>query len=137
MGERRKSREYALQVLYSIDISKTSVEEALKHFWKTNQEKNDDVRSFTDELVQGMAAKQEEIDELINNFSSNWKLSRMTAVDRNILRMSVYELKWCDDIPVRVTLNEAIEIAKQYGTEDSSAFINGILDQVAKQVDKL
>lgn len=136
MGERRKSREYALQVLYAIDSSKERPEEALRCFWVAHPEEQADVRLFTEEIVNGAVSRQEEIDSVITNLSTNWKLSRMAIVDRNILRMAIYELQWCKDIPGRVTLNEAIEIAKQFGTEESSSFVNGILDKVAKTLNK-
>lgn len=136
MGDRRKSREYALQILYSTDAGKTGIDEAISLFWRANIESSDDVRSFAELLAKGAAGSLGEIDSLIESFSANWKLSRMTPIDRNILRMAIFELKNCNDIPVRVTLNEAIELAKQYGTEESGAFVNGILDQVAKQINK-
>jgi N utilization substance protein B len=136
MGERRKSREYALQVLYAMDSSKDPAEDALKFFWVAHPEELADVRGFTEELVKGVESKREEIDSAITGLSTNWKLSRMAIVDRNILRMAIYELYWCGDIPARVTLNEAIEIAKQFGTEESGSFVNGILDKVAKTLNK-
>ncbi len=136
MGERRKSREYALQALYAIDASKALADDALRLFWFSNPEESAEVRSFTEELVKGVALRGEEIDSVITGLSTNWKLSRMAIVDRNILRMAIYELQWCKDIPARVTLNEAIELAKQFGTEESGSFVNGILDKVAKTLNK-
>ncbi len=137
MGHRRKAREFALQVLHSIDLSaESNVDEALTIFWNLNPASNGELRLFTEDIVRGVVAKQSEIDTVIAQYSANWKLSRMATVDRNILRMAVYELYWCKDIPAKVTLNEAIDIAKLYGTEDSGAFVNGILDQVAKGIEK-
>lgn len=136
MGERRKSREFALQILFGMDMTRSSASEALRLFWATNNSASNDVRSFTEEIVRGAEEKSGELDSLISNFSSNWKITRMSATDRNILRLAVYELKFCKDIPARVTLNEAIEIAKQYGTQDSGSFVNGILDKVAKSLNK-
>lgn len=135
MGHRRQAREFALQILHSIDLSGQSADEALAIFWQTNPA-SDELKPFTEELVRGVASKRGKIDEVISNYSSNWKISRMSTVDRNVLRMAVYELHWCSDIPAKVTLNEAIDIAKLYGTEDSGAFVNGILDQVAKNITK-
>jgi N utilization substance protein B len=132
MGERRKARECALQVLYAMDASKVTAEEALKLYWQSHPEDSLEIRTFAADIVKGTSKKVEEIDNLITQYSTNWKISRMSMVDRNILRFSVYELMWCQTIPVKVTLNEAIEIAKQYGTEESGSFINGILDKVAK-----
>ena len=137
MGERRQAREFALQVMYSIESSGMSAIEALRLFWGLNEcNASAETKSFTEDLVCGTADKLSEIDAVIGNHSTNWKISRMSAVDRNIMRMAIYELHFCPDIPARVTLNEAIEIAKQYGTEESSAFVNGILDRVAKELNK-
>ncbi|MBI2092817.1 MAG: transcription antitermination factor NusB [Deltaproteobacteria bacterium] len=136
MGERRKGREFALQILYAYDSSKLELNEVLKSFWITNTEFSEDIKTFTEEIVRGTCSRIEEIDSIIGTHSTNWKVSRMGIVDRNILRFAVYELLWRPDIPVRVTLNEAIEVAKQYGTEDSGSFINGVLDKVAKTVNK-
>ncbi|MBI2974335.1 MAG: transcription antitermination factor NusB [Deltaproteobacteria bacterium] len=136
MGERRKGREFALQILYAYDSSKLELNEVLKSFWIANTEFSEEIKTFTEEIVRGTCSRMEEIDSIIGTHSTNWKVSRMGIVDRNILRFAVYELLWRPDIPVRVTLNEAIEVAKQYGTEDSGSFINGVLDKVAKTVNK-
>jgi N utilization substance protein B len=135
MGSRRKARECALQILYQMDVSGASPDEALATFWQ-NFEHAEDVAEFASLLVRGVYANLEEIDRLIQEASRNWKLDRMARVDRNILRMAVYELLRCEDIPKRVTLNEAIEIGKRFGSEDSSAFINGILDHICTLVAK-
>src|SRR3989338_663874 len=136
MGESRKSREFVLQMFYSIDISKLSCDETLRLFWFSNPGESAEVRGFTERIVRGVVEKGTDIDSAISSYSANWKISRMTAVDRNVLRLAIYELRWCDDIPAKVTLNEAIEIAKQYRTEESGAFVNGILDKIAKIVAK-
>lgn len=136
MGERRKAREFALQVMYAIDQSKLSCDEVLRRFWAVNHEVSAESRSFTEQLVKGTFERLQEIDDLISKYSANWKIGRMSVVDRNILRTAIYELNWCGDIPVRVTLNEAIEIAKVYGTEESGSFVNGILDKAAKGISK-
>ena len=94
------------------------------------------VRPFFLQLVQGVRESQDEIDALIERFSQNWKIGRMPRVDRNILRVAVYELLHCHDIPPKVSINEAIDIAKRFGTEDSGAFINGILDSVRISLEK-
>lgn len=136
MGERRKARECALQVLYSMDSSKINADDALRLYWHSHPEDSLEIKTFAADIVKGTSEKFEEIDNVITQYSTNWKISRMSVVDRNILRFAVYELMWCPTIPVKVTLNEAIEIAKQYGTEESGAFINGILDKVAKASNK-
>lgn len=135
MGHRRQSRECAAQILYQIDVGGFSLAEATEAYWEVHVVAPD-VRVFADELVRGTCAEEQRIDEILGVHSAHWRLPRMAAVDRNILRLAVYELYHCRDIPIRVTLNEAIEIGKKYGTEESGAFINGILDQVAKHVDK-
>ncbi len=133
MGNRRKSREAALQILYKIDLSKMEPRDAMKVFWQ-HYPPEDDVEEFSNQIVEGVIRNRSEIDRLIELHSTHWKLSRMAYVDRNILRMAVYELLYCHDIPHSVTLNEAIEVAKKFGTEESGAFINGVLDNIAKEL---
>lgn len=135
MGHRRQSRETALHIRYQVEQSNCTSENALSTYWELNHAA-EDVKEFAEKLVFGVAENIEEIDEQITKFSAHWRLSRMAIIDRNVLRLAVYELLHCADVPVRVTLNEAIEIAKKYGTEESGAFINGILDQVAKALSK-
>ena len=132
MGSRRKARECALQLLYQIDVGGGKVSDALETYW-LSQEPDEDVREFANFLVDGVVKNLSDIDNLISSFSTNWKVSRMASIDKNILRLAVYELTRCPDIPVKVTINEAVEIAKNYGTEESGAFVNGILDNVAKK----
>lgn len=105
-------------------------EEAIAIFWE-NFKTDGTLWPFFSQLVMGVMENREEIDGVVEGASENWKVSRMAIVDRNILRFSVFEILYLDDIPPSVTMNEAIEIAKRYGTEDSPAFINGILDKVA------
>jgi len=127
MGHRRKAREVALQVLYEMDALQIGPEEALELFWK-NFDAPQEARAFSSELVTGTTRHLEEIDGLIIGSSDHWSLDRMSRVDRNILRMAVYELLYCLDIPPKVTLNEAIDLGKDYGSENSGSFINGVLD---------
>lgn len=126
---RRRCRELALQTLYQLDITKG---EGLKpeNFPEFSQELPGEAEKFIRDLVEGTIKRQDELDEVIRKYSLHWSLERMFIIDRNILRMAVYELRYMRDIPPKVTLNEAIEIAKRYGTEDSAGFINGILDRV-------
>jgi N utilization substance protein B len=131
MGSRHRGREIALQVLYQVDVTSHPSKEALALFQK-NFNFKEDSWEFAKDLVTGICEKKAEIDALIEKEAQHWKLSRMTVTDRNILRLSVYELKFRDDIPSKVTLNEAIELGKKYGTEESGAFINGILDKIYK-----
>jgi N utilization substance protein B len=129
MGNRRRSRELAMQALFQIEMNQDDSTEAVELFCKHfGVSKN--VRPFFLRLVEGVRECQDEIDALIERFSENWKISRMSRVDRNVIRVAVYELLYCDDIPPKVSINEAIDIGKRFGTEDSGAFINGILDSV-------
>jgi len=144
MGTRRRARELALQTLYALDKGQGDADEAVTHMraWAEEEPSQDEdlaalvrggeeLQSFAEMIVRGVMGKRDEIDEVIAQSSTNWKVARMAIVDRNILRMATFELKHLHDIPPKVTLNEAIEIAKRYGTEDSGAFINGILDRIA------
>ena len=131
MGSRHRGREIALQVLYQVDVTSHPTKEALALF-HSNFNFKEESWDFAQDLVTGICEKKLEIDTLLEKEAEHWKLSRMTVTDRNILRLSVYELKFRDDIPSKVTLNEAIELGKRYGTEESGAFINGILDKIYK-----
>jgi transcription antitermination protein NusB len=133
VGSRREGRELALQALYSFDLNPMELRQALVLFWENNRAAPA-VRDFTEQLVLGVAEQRDELDRWIGEKSTNWSLSRMAKVDLNILRIAVYELLHRPDIPKNVTLNEAIEVAKKFGTEESAAFINGILDEVASKV---
>ena len=130
MGVRREGRELALQALYSLELNPTNSKVMLQQFWENFQD-SAAIREFAGELVEGVVANREVIQKRIKAQSKNWSLSRMAKVDLNILRIGVYELLFRSDIPKNVTINEAIEVAKKFGTEDSPAFINGILDEIA------
>lgn len=129
MGKRRKSREQALQVLYQWEMTGLDAEKGAKllreHLLSGGGED-----PFVDRLVRGVLAHRKEIDELIEGHSEHWRLERMPPVDRNILRIATFELLYCEEIPPRVSVNEAIELAKRFGSEDSAAFVNGILDRI-------
>lgn len=129
MGFRRQAREIALQILYGLEFEHATPGETRARFWET-QEIPEDVREFADSLVTGVLGHRADIDQVIEGASTNWRLGRMAIVDRNVLRIATYELYYRDDIPERVTLNEAIEVGKRFGAEDSGAFINGILDRI-------
>ena len=128
MGSRHHARERALQILFQYDIhGRPGLWRDV--FWQEN-EATDDVKAFAERLVAGVLEKKKELDAVIGKYATNWKVSRMPIVDRNILRAGVYELLWMDDVPAKVTVNEAIELAKSFGDDDASKFVNGILDQV-------
>lgn len=132
MGNRHRAREFALQILYAIDISESDPEVVSKNFWATLT-CSEEVRRFADRLVSGVVLSQAGIDEIIARYSENWAIDRMTSVDRNILRLATYELLHQEDIPDSVSINEAVEIGKRFGSEDSGAFVNGILDRIARE----
>jgi N utilization substance protein B len=130
MGTRRRARELAMQALFYIDMRPdTGNHDLLALFCHSCPPPKSCQPLFT-ELVQGVRRHLPQIDRTIERFSSNWKLSRMAGVDRNVMRLAVYELLCCPDIPSKVSINEAIDIGKKYGTEESGAFINGILDAI-------
>jgi len=127
---RTRARERALQALYQIDVAAEGIEEALSAFWRSFEPVEKEVRQLAEGLVRGVAEHRRQVDETIENASSNWRLDRMARVDRNVLRLAVYELLRTE-VPVKVVINEAIELGKKFGSESSGAFVNGVLDRVA------
>jgi N utilization substance protein B len=132
-GSRRKARAYALQVLYARDVEQGTDVTAALGGWVESFELDVDeaARAFAGELVSSTVADQPSIDEVIATSSRNWRLDRMSRVDRNILRIAVCELRNFAATPVKVVINEAVELAKRFGTAESPAFVNGILDRIA------
>lgn len=137
MRKRSRSRELALQILYQIDITRDDPESCLQNFWQLNTEEEvePDIKNFSAELVKGVAEHLEAIDERISKYATNWQLKRMAVVDRNILRMACYELIFRDDIPPKVSINEAVELAKSYSGSESGKFVNGVLDKIKSEKD--
>ena len=135
MGRRREAREVALQVLFEIDVLGLEPKEAIELYW-SNFEGPKGARGFSSRLIEGVCSRREEIDQLIASCSDNWAITRMSRVDRNILRLAVYELLYCHDVPPKVTLNEAIDLGKEFGNENSGSFINGILDTLNARLQK-
>lgn len=129
MGNRRKARELSMQALFFLDISKDISHSQLDLFCRCYQPSKK-IEVFFQQLTKGILEHWVYINDIIEKFSSNWKINRMACVDRNILRIAVYELLFCGDIPPMVAINEAIDIGKKYGTDGSGAFINGILDSI-------
>jgi len=129
VGSRSKARECALQALYQLDTSGGSASEVLLGIWSHFDPVDEETKRFAEALVRG--ARREQEDDVIRKSSTNWKIERMARVDRNVLRLAVYEILRRPDVPVKVSLNEAIELSKKYGSEDSSSFVNGILDRIA------
>lgn len=136
MGKRRQSRELALQFLYQIDITgESDWQSALEGFW-TGREKDiqQDVKDFSNRIISKVIEKKKDIDKLITSYTTNWDLSRIAVVDRNVLRLAISELLYMDDIPPIVSINEAVDIAKKYGTGESGKFVNGILDKIRMEM---
>jgi N utilization substance protein B len=135
MRGRRKAREIALQVLYSLNFVDIDARDALELFWG-NFVAPKAAKDFAEFLVQGTCEHKEELDKLIADCSDNWSLGRMSKVDINILRLAVFEFLYCDDIPPKVTLNEAVDLGNIFGSENSGSFINGILDALNLKLNK-
>ncbi len=129
-GKRTKARERALQALYQIDVAASDIDEALARFWRSFEPAERAVQELAEALVRGVAEHRRAVDDAIEEASSNWRLDRMARVDRNVLRLAVYELLRTE-VPVKVVINEAIELGKKFGSESSGAFVNGVLDKVA------
>jgi N utilization substance protein B len=129
-SRRTRARERALQALYQIDVAAEGIDEALAAFWKSFEPVEREVRDMAEALVRGVAERRRSVDDAIEEASSNWRLDRMARVDRNVLRLAVYELLHTD-VPVKVVINEAIELGKKFGSESSGSFVNGVLDRVA------
>jgi N utilization substance protein B len=147
MGTRRRAREFALQILYQLDVQEQlSDDQAIGLFWRNfaasaeaeEAEAADlgEIQPFAEKLVRGVRQHLAELDAQIQGASRNWRLERMARVDRNLLRLALYELKHMSEVPAKVAINEAIEIAKRFGTNDSSAFVNGILDRCREELGK-
>jgi N utilization substance protein B len=135
MSLRRKAREYALQILFQYDLVNGNLNEIMEEFWK-DKRVNSKIVSFCSQLINGTIDNLKEIDKCISQHSLNWKLERMSTVDRNILRMATYELLFQKETPAPVVINEAIEVAKKFGTEESAKFINGILDAIRRSLEE-
>jgi transcription antitermination protein NusB len=129
--KRTKARERAVQALYQIDVAATDLDEALSRFWKSFEPVEREVMQVAEELVRGVARHRRELDAAIEAVSQNWRLDRMARVDRNILRLAVFELAHRADAQAKVVIDEAIELGKKYGSESSGAFVNGVLDRIA------
>lgn len=132
MRKRTRAREFALQVLYQLDITHGDPDIVLQDFWKRFEQENisEDLKSFCADLVRGALANLEMINKKISQYAANWQLERMAVVDRNILRISCYELIFRQDIPPKVSINEAVELAKKYSGLEAGKFVNAILDKV-------
>lgn len=135
MGTRHDSRRWAVQLLFQYDFNDTPIEEAFADFW-TQEDAPEPARAFTEELVRGAIAQVEEIDRVVQGYAENWDLHRMSGVDRNIIRLAMHEMLVRRDIPPVVSINEAVEIAKEFGGPESGRFVNGILDRARRDIDR-
>ncbi len=133
MRKRSIARECALKVLYQVELLKIPPERALASFWEQENEHPGDVRSFAADIVVNVCARVEALDRKISDYATNWQVSRMAVIDRNVMRMGVYELMYAPGIPPKVAINEAVDLAKKYGDTESGKFVNGILDKIHKQ----
>lgn len=133
MGARRSGREAALQMLFQLEASSVTADQAVELFWRTF-ESDPEGRSYADALLRGVSENLPALDERITSASKNWRLERMSRVDRNLLRLGTYELIFRADVPRAVILDEAVELAKSFGTDESPSFVNGVLDRIANDV---
>jgi len=136
MGTRRKSRELALQMLFQADLGRQNADEVRRTFWRERNSTEADVRGFAEDLFRVATDRAGEIDGLIERHAEHWRMDRMAAVDRNILRAGVAELLGFPDTPRAVVINEALEIARRFSSPESAQFINGVLDSVGKEISR-
>jgi len=138
MRKRTKAREYVLQMLYQVDITRGNWQETLSSFWESNEQENisAELKDFSAKLLEGVVEHMQEIDKKISKYAANWQLERMAFVDRNIMRLGCFELIFREDIPPKVSINEAVELAKKYSGSESGKFVNAILDQIKIEKEK-
>ena len=137
MGTRRKSRELAMQMLFQGDLGKQTPEEVRRLFWMSRDDVDAETRGFAEDLYRIAAARQPEIDALIESHTQNWRLERMAVVDRNLLRAAVAEMLGYPSTPAAIIINESLEIARRYAAPESVQFLNGVLDAIARTLLKL
>src|SRR5208283_886525 len=133
MRRRTLAREHALKILYQFDIIKRPMEAVIESYWQADQTRDREIISYANLLSAGVGKHMEAIDQKISDYATNWQIRRMAIIDRNIMRIGLYELKYTTDIPPKVAINEAVELAKKYGDLESSKFVNGILDKIHKK----
>ncbi|TEU09176.1 MAG: transcription antitermination factor NusB [Candidatus Aminicenantes bacterium] len=133
MGRRRKAREDTLRILFRLEFENRQIEKTLDQYWKSKKA-SEEIKEYSTWLVNGVISDQAKIDNIIQQVSEHWRISRMALVDRNILRMAVFELLYEENIAPAIVINEAIEIAKKYSGEEAATFVNGILDAVRKDL---
>ncbi len=134
MGTRRKSRELAMQMLFQGDLGKQKPEEVESLFWESRDDVDDETRGFADDLHRLATRREDEVDKLIQKHAKNWRLERMPAVDRNLLRAAVAEMLGYPNTPAPIVINETLEIAKRYAAPESLQFLNGVLDAIGREL---
>jgi N utilization substance protein B len=135
LGQRRRAREFALQMLFQIDLTGGSPDKVFREFW-AGQEADPAAHDFAELLVLGVGDRREELDAMISGAAEHWRIGRMAVVDRNVLRIAAFELLHGPPTPSAVVIDEAIEVAKKFGSEDSGSFINGVLDAIRRDAGK-
>ena len=133
MRRRTLAREHALKILYQFDITKRPMEIVVESYWKAEETKDQEIISYANLLAQGVSGRIQDIDHKISGYATNWQIKRMAIIDRNVMRIGLYELQHTTGIPPKVAINEAVELAKKYGDLESSKFVNGILDKIHKK----
>ncbi len=133
--KRRRGREHSLKILYMIDMRGEEPNNLIDEYWNWNKEEGE-IKDFTERIVKGVLENKKFIDEKISSAIVNWDFNRLNFIDRNILRIGTYEIFFEKEIPIPVSINESIEIAKKYGTEDSPKFINGVLHKIGRNIKK-
>lgn len=130
MRKRTQGREAALQILYQNEMNPEALDKVMEDYWQQNPPPSEEIKLFAERLVRGTVEHSEELDKIIVKATENWELSRMAVIDRGILRFATYELLFMEDIPPKVTINEAVNIAKKFSQEESGKFVNGVLDKI-------
>ncbi len=137
MSTRRASRECAVQLLFQLEFCDEDSEKAFSAYWAEQEENSHKkVRKFTEELVRGVLERREDVDAMITRCADNWSISRIARLDLSVLRLGVYEILFCEDIPAAVSINEAVDLAKYFSSRESGRFVNGVLDRVRKELDQ-
>jgi N utilization substance protein B len=136
MGKRRKARESTLQILFQLEFNDGELENIFQSFWQEKKAEKK-IKDYSRWLAEGIVSHREGIDQLIQSVSENWRIDRMALVDRNVLRIAVFELLYEEDLAPAIVIDEAIEISKRYSSEEAATFVNGILDAARKKIEKM
>lgn len=136
MGRRRKAREETLRILFRLEFENKQIDKTLNQYWQSKKT-SEEIKEYSTWLVKGIISGQAKIDNIIQQVSEHWRISRMAIVDRNILRMAVFELLYEESIAPAIVINEAIEIAKKYSGDEAATFVNGILDAIRKNLEEI